>query len=100
MTKNQAKYLVIAIASAIIFLSGVNILTYSEIIKAIRKQLNITQEQLAHELNISFSTINRWENGRTIPSRLARVQLLDFCKKRNLSKLASQIVERLSQGGE
>ena len=30
------------------------------IIKEIRNQLQITQEQVACELNISFCTINRW----------------------------------------
>jgi putative transcriptional regulator len=35
---------------------------FEDIIRGIRLQLNMTQEQLARELNISFSTINRWEN--------------------------------------
>ena len=30
-----------------------------------------SQEQLARELDVSFATINRWENGKTEPSRLA-----------------------------
>ena len=51
---------------------------FEDILKAIRAQLNITQEQLARELNISFSTINRWENGHTSPSKLAKMRLLDF----------------------
>ncbi|KAB4801174.1 helix-turn-helix transcriptional regulator, partial [Bacteroides thetaiotaomicron] len=32
-----------------------------EILRSIRKELNISQEQLARELNISYTTINRWE---------------------------------------
>ena len=36
-------------------------MTFSEILKYIRKQQNYTQEQFARELNVSFSTINRWE---------------------------------------
>ena len=52
-----------------------------EILKSIRKELNLTQEQLARELNVSFSTLNRWENSHTIPSRLARMRLLDYCIK-------------------
>jgi len=54
------------------------------IIKKIRNQLGITQEQLAHELDISFSTINRWENRHTSPSRLAKRRLLEFCKNSNV----------------
>ena len=56
-------------------------MTFSEIIKYIRKEKNYTQEQFARELNVSFSTINRWENGRTTPSVLAKMQLLEYCKK-------------------
>lgn len=53
---------------------------FSDIVKSIRKQLGITQEQLAHELNISFSTVNRWENGHRVPKKLAVLCLIEFCK--------------------
>lgn len=56
-------------------------MAFSEIIKCIRKELGITQEELAHELNVSFSTINRWENGHRVPKRLAIICLIEFCKK-------------------
>lgn len=57
---------------------------FREIIKRIRNQLKITQEQFARELSISFSTISRWENGHTIPSRLAKICLLEFCKNNSV----------------
>lgn len=57
---------------------------FGDIIKKVRTQLGITQEQLARELDISFSTINRWENGHTSPSKLARMRLLEFCRNNNL----------------
>jgi len=57
---------------------------FGDIIKKVRKQLGITQEQLARELDISFSTINRWENGHTSPSKLARRRLLEFCRNNDL----------------
>ena len=56
-------------------------MTFAEIIKNIRMQKNFTQEQLARELNVSFSTINRWENGHTAPSVVAKMRLLEYCKK-------------------
>ena len=56
-------------------------MTFAEVLKSIRTQLNFTQEQFARELNISFSTINRWENGRSMPSVLAKTQLLKYCNK-------------------
>lgn len=54
---------------------------FSEILKYIRNQQNYTQEQFARELNVSFSTINRWENGHTVPSVLAQMRILEYCKK-------------------
>lgn len=37
------------------------------LVKAIRKARRLTQEQLAHELGVTFSTVNGWENGRHRP---------------------------------
>lgn len=56
-------------------------MTFSEILKQIRIKQNYTQEQFARELNVSFSTINRWENGHTAPSGLAKMRLLEYCEK-------------------
>ncbi len=67
---------------------------FEDIIKAIRKKLNITQEQLARELNISFSTINRWENGHTTPSKLAKMHLLEFCSNNDVD---SNIISELEK---
>ncbi|BBB91190.1 MAG TPA: helix-turn-helix transcriptional regulator [Methylomusa anaerophila] len=70
-------------------------MTLHEILKIIRKELNITQEQLAHELNISFSTINRWENSRTSPSRLARMRLADYCAKKGIPEAIVTQIEKV-----
>jgi transcriptional regulator with XRE-family HTH domain len=35
---------------------------YSEFVKKVRKQLNYTQKELAEALNVSYATVNRWEN--------------------------------------
>lgn len=61
-------------------------MTFSEILKYIRTQHNYTQEQLARELNVSFSTINRWENSHTEPSGLAKMRLLEYCKKKSVEE--------------
>lgn len=33
-----------------------------------RKSHNMTQQQLADKLNISFQAISKWENGTTFPN--------------------------------
>ena len=54
---------------------------FSIIVKAVRRQLGLSQEALAHELRVSYATINRWENGKTAPFKLAREQFDAFCQK-------------------
>jgi DNA-binding transcriptional regulator YiaG len=39
---------------------------------ALRQRLNMTQEEFAHAIGVTVSTVNRWENGHVEPSRLAR----------------------------
>jgi putative transcriptional regulator len=53
---------------------------FPELVKTVRKQLGISQEGLAHALGVSFATVNRWENAKTSPSKLARSQFNLFCE--------------------
>lgn len=41
-------------------------------IAVLRRRLNMTQEEFAHAIGVTVSTVNRWENGHIEPSRLAR----------------------------
>lgn len=52
-----------------------------KVIREIRSQLGLSQEELAHALGVSFASINRWENGKSSPSKLARAQFEAFCRK-------------------
>ena len=58
---------------------------FSEKIKYVREKLNISQEDLARALNVSFATINRWENSKNKPVRMAQVAFNDFCVKHGIS---------------
>ena len=60
---------------------------FAEKVKFIRTKLNLSQEELAHRLDVSFATINRWENGSYKPSRLAKKVFDDFCKENNVMGL-------------
>lgn len=40
-------------------------------IKRLRTSLGLTQEQFAAKVGVTFSTVNRWENGKGTPSPLA-----------------------------
>lgn len=54
------------------------------VIRYLRRQLGMTQEDLAHALGITVGTVSRWEKGRFRPSRLARTLILDFARSHNI----------------
>lgn len=54
------------------------------LIKQIRSHLNMSQTEFAEHLNVTFATVNRWENGRVVPNKLAQSKLYDFCKEKNV----------------
>ena len=58
----------------------------SELIKAIREQLGISQRELARELGIAFSTVNRWENGLFEPTAMARKILKMYCESHDIEQ--------------
>lgn len=41
----------------------------SRVVSAIRRKVGLSQEALAHELGVSFATVNAWERGRSKPHR-------------------------------
>ena len=56
-----------------------------EKIRIIRQRLGLTQEHFAQELGVSVATVNRWENGHSQPSRLARKLLSGLCRERGIT---------------
>jgi putative transcriptional regulator len=54
---------------------------FAVMVREARRQMGLSQEELAHELGVSFSTINRWENAKTVPFKLARSQFEAFCAR-------------------
>ena len=47
----------------------------AEELRQLRQQQGWSQEDLARKLGVSFATVNRWENGKTKPSRLAQEKI-------------------------
>ena len=48
------------------------------LVKYLREHLGLTQEQLAHEVGVTFSTVNQWENGRRRPHPFLLRRLLEM----------------------
>ncbi|MBD2676581.1 MULTISPECIES: DNA-binding transcriptional regulator [Nostoc] len=58
-----------------------------DLIRQLRQQLNLSQKQFAVRLGVSFKTVNRWENGHTVPSPLAL-------------KLIEQMIRQMGEPGK
>lgn len=59
-------------------------MTYSEEIKKIRQKCFLSQESFARELGVSFSSINRWESGKSKPNMSAMKKIMEFCGSHDL----------------
>jgi len=55
-----------------------------DLIKKIRSHVNMNQTEFAEKLNVTFATVNRWENGRAVPNKLAQDKIYDLCKEHNV----------------
>ena len=52
-----------------------------QIIHDLRLAFGLTQEQFAPTLGVTYTTINRWENGRSTPSPLAMEKIEGMLEK-------------------
>jgi len=48
------------------------------LVKGLRERLGLTQEQFAHEVGVTFSTVNQWENGRRRPQPFLLKRLMEI----------------------
>ena len=56
-----------------------------KLIKNIRLEAKMNQEQFAKALGTTVLSINRWENGKTYPNKMAQTQLYNFCKEHSIN---------------
>lgn len=68
-----------------------------KLVRQIRDYLELSQTDFAEKLGVNFATVNRWENGRAIPTQLAQAKMYDYCKGQGvpvyqfvLNKIASE----------
>ena len=65
----------------------------SPTLQAIRARLDLTQEQLAERLGVSFATVNRWEGGVTMPQKAARTAIAALAAEAGIDAAESGIDE-------
>ena len=66
-------------------MSGERNLNQGSFIAALRQRLSMTQEEFAHAIGVTVSTVNRWENAHAEPSKLAWKAIQDLARKRGVA---------------
>ena len=78
-------------------------------LQAIRARLDLTQEQLAERLGVSFATVNRWEGGVTMPQKAARTAIAALAAESGIdttepvvdgAESAARVTRRRSRRGQ
>lgn len=54
---------------------------WRQTVKRVRKHYGMSQEDFARLVGVSFSTVNRWERGHTMPPRLYRQKVERMAKR-------------------
>ena len=57
---------------------------YADGILQLRAKLNLSQEELAKILGVSYISVNRWENDKYAPTKLVKVKLNKLFKEHNI----------------
>ena len=60
------------------------VMDFSVLIKELRLKLLLSQADFAKEIGVSFSTVNRWETGKTRPNYKAIKSINEYCKSNNV----------------
>jgi type I restriction enzyme M protein len=63
---------------------------FPAILRATRAALDLTQEQLAARLGVSFATVNRWEGGGNRPQRAAKEAILALAHEAGVEDAETQ----------
>lgn len=66
----------------------------NETIKKVRLDLGLSQEGLAREIHVGFTSVNRWENGHTKPSQIACHALIELCKENIIDSEVISLIQK------
>ncbi len=66
------------------------------VLRELRAKLHLSQEELAQRLNVSFATVNRWENGKAQPQGPARDAINKLLEEAGEEQLVSRAAEEIA----
>ncbi len=67
-----------------------------DLINKIRIYMNMNHAEFVEKLNVTFTTVNRWKNGRALPNKLAQDKIYDLCKKCNVP-VYDMVLDKVSE---
>lgn len=75
------------------------------VLRAVRANLDLTQEQLAGRLGVSFATVNRWEGGSSAPQKAALAAIIALAEESGVetdgpASAAANVPRRRKSGGK
>ncbi|MDR1538385.1 MAG: helix-turn-helix domain-containing protein [Clostridiales bacterium] len=59
-------------------------MTFVEFVKHTRNSLGMSQHKFAKVIGIDYTTLNRWERERIVPSRLGRKNFFEYCRSNGI----------------
>lgn len=57
---------------------------YAKALIELRSKLNISQTEMAALLNVSYPSVNRWENNKATPVKIVRVRIEKLCRENDI----------------
>ncbi len=71
----------------------------NELIKSIRTYAGLSQEEFADKIGVAFASINRWENSKASPNKLAQIKIYEFCKEMDI-RVCDMLLKRIERETE
>lgn len=60
-------------------------MNYQKLVKQLRDEMILTQEEFAEILGVSFASISRWENGRYEPTIKVKRKIVQLCREHKVN---------------
>ena len=70
-------------------------MTFADAILKLRSERRLSQTQFAKESGVSYTSVNRWENGRSLPTKMMLLVIHRYFEERHL-EVSCVEVDRLS----
>lgn len=66
-------------------------MTFADAILKLRSERRLSQTQLAKELGVSYTSVNRWENGRSLPTKMMLLVICRYCEEHHWNSLVKRL---------